>query len=715
MAQTNSNPPSATSLAPTTTWWAYAGLILALLLVVPPRTWMVQQEIDQAYNLVDGSWRIDFPMKWADGQIAGRDFAFTYGPLYQVTHSLGVWLAPSDDDPRRSRLLASVLRFEPLVEPLVCVVLLWWLLGYAGASLPRRGLFLPVWVVLLGLPRIVGGVSLKPFLALWLVGWIASRLATGTSRAANVATALLAALAAPLCLLYSFELGVVTFLTLLALAAWLLVSSWQIAARATSPTGNAASRVRRAAAWTLLLVPAGALALAAILRVSPWRDYLVYAGQIAASYTVRMAFPLPDRHLGLLVLIGVVLLTVTVWLTWQLRQSWLRDDQSPRAELVLLATSLFAMLWLRYGLTRSDPEHVTLALLPALFVAAGLLPPLLLQSPRWQWAAWLLPWLLVAPLPVARTLPYLLVERQRAWEKAGLGRAELQVTHPLVNRAADRLASQPEDAVYVWPYETIIDHVAGKRNPALTLQSYSASNRLLEESTTAWLDQIADLPVLLVRNSGQIDTTASPTRTSRIFRYLLENFALRGVPDPEFALLERRTQPAAWVERDLELPAAGALLPGGAFLQFDLSQEDVRASDPLVMSVRTSPTLSLGIRKPGVLAVQGTLSDGTTWLRSRKLLQDGQPHLVLIVPLEMTNPMFISWFARDRAWRSTERLVSLAVGWVPLDRLSARPAEVWIDRLGVLQRPEVEFRESSLAQQNDPELQRWSVGETAGE
>jgi hypothetical protein len=686
-------------------WWAYGGLLLALLMAVPPRTWIVHQEIDQAYNLVDGSWRIDFPMQWADGQIAGRDFAFTYGPLYQLTHSLGVWLAPTDDDARRSHLLASVLRYEPLLEPLLCVLLLWSLLGFVGASPLRRGLFLPAWVLLVGLPRDMGGVSLKPFLGVWLVGWIAFRLAQHRSTGARWLTVALAAAAPPFCLLYSFELGVVTFLALMVLSAWLFATAWRLP-QATSPL---AAELSRSAAWIFLAVPLGALTFVLLLRMTPWRNYLVYAGQIASSYTIRMAYSLQDQHLLLLVAIGAALLMLCVGITWYLRKLQLPDTTTGHAWMVVLATGLFSLLWLRYGLTRSDPQHICLAILPALFLAAGMLPPVLQSLPSWQLLAWALTCLLVVPLPSPRILPYLLVERQLAWPRAGWGTADLQIAHPLVRRAADLLAELPPHSVYIWPYETIIDHAAGKRNPAITLQSYSASNRFLEEATMAELDRDPELPVLLIRNSAQLDTTASPTRTSRIFRHLLENYTLRGDPDPEFALLRRRTEPAQWIERALELPAGGARIEPDAMLQFDTSDQDIRASDPLVLTFRTTATRSWGYRKPGVLVVQGTLSDGTTWIRARKLMQDGEPHLFFIAPLEMTDPMFISWFARHRLWRATERLQSLTIGWVPLDRLSVRPAEVWIEGLAVLERPDAQVRESSLADQQDPELQQWST------
>src|SRR5450755_3238446 len=116
--------------APAATYRRLAALLVILVSIVlaaPSRMWMREQVIGADDSLLDDSYRIELPVRLAEGELSGRDFAFPYGPLRQALGGLG-WLVPPHD-------LASVLRFEGLGDAAAAVLALWILLRLTGAPL----------------------------------------------------------------------------------------------------------------------------------------------------------------------------------------------------------------------------------------------------------------------------------------------------------------------------------------------------------------------------------------------------------------------------------------------------------------------------------------------------------------------------------------------------------------------------------------------------
>ena len=96
-----------------------------------------------------------------------------------------------------------------------------------------------------------------------------------------------------------------------------------------------------------------------------------------------------------------------------------------------------------------------------------------------------------------------------------------------------------EDVLYVWPYESIIGAAAGKSNPAFTLQAYAAHTPYLEDKTIAKLEEVPAAPVMFFAQSMPIDEIEHITRAPRLFRFLLENYAIAGPRRDAFLMLRR--------------------------------------------------------------------------------------------------------------------------------------------------------------------------------
>ena len=109
-------------------------LAVAVCVTLPPQLFPSQQ-VMKNYRLLDTSWQLSMPMKFGEGELSGRDFIYTYGPVYQLTQSLGLLIPPGD--------LASVARFRSLPGQLIVLGGLWWVLGLTGCELALSGNRIP--------------------------------------------------------------------------------------------------------------------------------------------------------------------------------------------------------------------------------------------------------------------------------------------------------------------------------------------------------------------------------------------------------------------------------------------------------------------------------------------------------------------------------------------------------------------------------------------
>jgi hypothetical protein len=183
----------------------------------------------------------------------------------------------------------------------------------------------------------------------------------------------------------------------------------------------------------------------------------------------------------------------------------------------------------------------------------------------------------------------------------------------------------------------------------------------------------------------------SLTRTPIISRHLLENFELAAPPAETYATLRPSAVGArAWREDELALTPQ-AFTPGdGRSLTIGLDHEsarDLRASDLLLIRLRASKTLTLGVFKPGRHTVTFVLSDGSERTQTILLPQDGEPHEFLVSAATFgKDPLLVSLFSPTKLWRSQERLVGLRFGWEPIDVLSATPRGITLERVATFRR-----------------------------
>lgn len=663
-------------------------LLIALLLSWHYTAIPAEQRIGPDFSLLDGSWRVELATGPSRGQLAGRDFVFTYGPLFQLVHAAGALVPPGD--------VASVMRYELTAEMLLSAVLLWLLAGIVTPRPLVRSAMTLGWLVLFG------PMFLKPLAAILAVAFAAGSLARPDTRASRAVWIG----AAPLLTLYSFDLGVFSLLALLAVAAGAAALTF-----GRQPQEARAARIRAARAAGMAV---GGFALVALAtRLLPgWSAYLPMSWDVAQGYSAKMALAIKPGDLRRLVLFGAAAAVVLAGLGWVLR----RDREKDPFGYAAAGSVLFAAAWLRYGITRADTGHVDAACLPSL-LALGFLVPAFAATrfPRWGWTAFGVGivfasvWSPFGGLRAAvTTVPARLAYVART-ERAP---ARLKVEHPALAEGVDAIRRHGLQDVYAWPWQTVVHPLAGTRNASRTLQSYNAGTDALERADIAALDAKPEVHALLFRDGRPLDGVQSQTRTSLVFRHLLERYELAEPPGDHVAVLRRASGDSPRYRAEKVAGAAIYRTGDGRGLGLRLADGCCRLNDVLALDLRSARTPTLaGFGKPGRLVVALVLANGQVAAQVVPLPQDGESHRVLLSLSNPRDPMFFAAFAPERGWHASERVVAVQMQWQPLDRLSRRPERIEVEGISVLRRADgAEVIESSWARRTETALQDWVYG-----
>lgn len=646
-------------------------VLLAIAWMLPESAFHAKQLLPASMNTLDDSWHMELGWRLSRGEIAGRDGVFTYGPLFQLVHG-GPALLFGGGAP------ASLIRWEYLGPGIVCGLLLWWLLAATGAPVAWRAVAVVLWPLFFP-------VAIKPLLAIALLAWMGRVLASTAPRPGRSALAL-AGVAAPVALLYAFDMGIMTFLATLALCGG-------AAAGASLSKAPPARALRANTAWIAGAAAAGML-LFGLLTLAGFESYLPDSWRIATGYSAKMGTLIKDAVLWKLVrgfAVGMFILAIcsaAAW--WEWRQA--RVVQAPLG--ALAAVAVLASAWTRYGLTRGDESHLQVALDPVTVLALLLLPLTVrsLYGLRAGGAAVALAaiagmWLSGTTVRSAWTVARHDVGRLFSWEFSS---AELEVQHAGIASAVTAARSLPGEDLYVWPWQTAVNVLAGKRNPARTLQSYVAHTASLERRT---IERLGTPPAMMFA-AIHLDGVPNHSRTPLIFRHLLDHYELSGASDPSFRTLryvdEARFREEPLLSSPLSFDPAD---PRGLTIQFPST---VRANDLLWMTVRAGRTSMYGVRKPGRLVVTFGLEQKRGIAQPALLEQDGEAHAHLLGVVPGTDPLFFAPFSPTHEWRATERMIGVNFRWKRIDKLSTAPKRITIESLSVLRRVDAETLEMSL-------------------
>lgn len=612
---------------------AGAAVVLVVLSAMLFAGRVLETDLPRAELDLDQAWKVSLAERFERGEVAGRDFFYTYGPATQLV----LWLATrlqTTPDVLASTPLADLV-FVALNMVLLAVILLQFDLGAAASAFA---------LLALALARIPEHYASFRTLLVALAALAAGAALASERRAPRIVLGVLAGVVVVIAQLVSADLLVLAALAVAAAVGfWVMLGlrrerqlgfPWSAGARQLLPS---AMTVAAASAGTVV---AGNLAVAAFAAGgsggfgSYHRDLL----DMIAGYGLTMGvdWQLGDGRTAAL---GLALVLLVVATTRSLGASTARE----RA--LLLALLGAAAVAARSAFTRSDVGHIALAFTPALVLLVVVASLELRRSRAVSAAAIYALLLMLASWPLAdigaaarslgrSTRFHQVRERWSELRHAEVARPEVlrraAVRRGSISRLGAARAELSGGAVAVVPWENHLAIALDAPQTGAILQAYAAH---VPGAQSRWLEELraeSSAQVLLAVDhigTRPLEGVLTPVRLPVIFRGLLEELepAVSAASGAAFLLLERRPSPLRLGARELAVTRRSGDLDEG--LELALEPEPCRLL-ALELEISYPPWVALG--RPEPLALEVNAVGGPIVTTRVVALRDGAPFEILV-------------------------------------------------------------------------------------
>ncbi|UCG12613.1 MAG: hypothetical protein JSU72_19370 [Deltaproteobacteria bacterium] len=498
----------------------------------------------------DSSWEMGLVAALDQGDWAGRDTFFTYGPLYQLISYAGARLNVHGSvyDGNISAHIAVVWLAICLLG--ICVLLMRPLGAFQAA-------FLYFGLAITGMLGTMSVRVLAGLLAVLLFYW---SLVCAKPRGQMLA-ALGAGILAFLTQLLSFEAGIYAIITIIGVS---IVCALASRVRWLAPSGwpNNATTSFKLLAIAIGTYLVANLAISFLYELSSDRYPGIFAYQLRSleilaiysrSFGVGWVLPSPTTILW----ITLVAMTTLVILV-RIRTAAFEEGS------MYLCLLIYSLALLKSATVRSDVAHVAFGTLPILltFLSLGRYPVSRRLFVTWAavFALFVVLWPESTLSPVRFGLNLVQGDFSFGERLSTLREAN---SSPLDPSLRYLVAQHPERSLLAYPYQNYIPVVAERTMVAPFLQSYVASSEHLQEQYVAALEQEPGTfdVIYSVDDVGvwAVDGVQSIARTPLIFEYLFDNFRLAD-PYPDASghlLLERGTSPGELRSERLPFSADG--------------------------------------------------------------------------------------------------------------------------------------------------------------
>ena len=674
-------------------WWRKNWDCVAVLLLVLasfPTVWLSHRTVTLVPNLglIDDHWHLDSPFKALRGIWIGRDVAFTHGAIFQ-------WLSSI---PARTMPLSFGGMYATWnTVPVWCA----FVFAYCALRLllPEQ----PPWkrFVLLLLICSFWEASLRTtlpvlFFAVFLRGWYA--VSEGRVRVAFAAIA--GALLCSIAFLVAGDTGIYVG------AAWIICfAAFAFEVRHQRLRGMLLS------ALVVFAIASGLIAVVVNCFMATPFDFKFWRDSLAQVAAYRWATPAAMTRQGSVHLVVGLLIGAAVFLVRTITRRE-RPTAITQRTAFLLGAFVLALAEMQSALVRSDLGHVTIGEFAMIFFSSAIL---FSYRGKIGSAAGVLVTLVGCMLfshPIFRpsSVIRLVREMRHPMTDCPPGRTEFEracyieaLTPQMLTAAANFLGqhSRPDDAVFIFPYQTMFG-LASRRNVAGGLmQAYTASGPYLSRLEISGVDG-KSIPAALYLPDDDYNHMSAEQIAGWSRNYL--SVPVDGIPNftriPEawfwmvrrYRTVEPLTPGVVALQRDESRAARIALRAQTLRLPLQSYAIDARRSATSIGApswpasfdfIRLRMTVHYSfwwkLRKPERLQLEITRADGTRDIQ-----------WFIVEPNVSSDVWFYPWNAPDlaryfdadgRQWRpsSPPAITNLRILATPLDWVSVRPDSITIE------------------------------------
>lgn len=485
----------------------YIGLFLlfiSLFLLVANSIGIAMREKIIITSSLDFSWFSDAIERLLHGYLLGRDFTFTYGPLFQIIYAL-----PS--------LLFGVPSYISVAfSPLLSFVILFFLVLAIAKMLTKNYLEQICYILFL---FIVVGLLISHstdtvrimapiFYALLLFVW--------TDKKISIRKVLLLGALPTLFGLYTYNI----FITCYLFAGIFFVIRYY-----------ESKSINKNINFIWLLVTIGISQIFCSLLLTHNFDYLNMSFDAVSNYRYLMNLIWTRDRINLL-LIFPLLLTIVFFMLTKLKTNKVTNTLLIKIKVLIL----IAILQMIYAVSRSDAGHLLYAVYPSIIVFYTIVF-FFGHKIRWLLVIGFFLYILVPFKPnFSNTLaPSNLVKVVQAiTEKPSFFEIyKLDEHYYYSEKEIKYLATfvkDTKDAVYVYPYDSYILNIVGKTYNSYALGTYTYSNSLVEKKTYEGLIKNPPKKIILgidTKGTLNLDDVANFTRNPQIATWIVSHYNIQ--------------------------------------------------------------------------------------------------------------------------------------------------------------------------------------------
>lgn len=474
-------------------------------------------------NTLDFSWQTDIVERYLHGYIAGRDFIFTYGPIYQFAASVPslIFNKPS---------YISVL-FSPILLLVVVIILLYLFIAFLTTDLKQRIILLFYLLFIIGLIFYDANSLVRillPFIySLILYKYNQTEVAISLK---NVWVFCLPAIFG----LYTFDLFILCFIITSLQTFYILIITFKRKIKNIN---------RFKYLWAFICQIVCPLLFAILLSylLSGNMNYLIYSFDTLANYQYIMNIPFTISRSFILFLFPLGLLLLLVYFL-----SYVKNSKSLKANLVLLTIS--ALLQLKTGLIRSDEGHIIMAIYPSIIIFFVILYFVLSKEIKLFFIIVFMFFYILIPLRESFYNNFSLNDFRSAISLIKSNKAFFDI-YKFPNNSyydkdvidyIDQNVKIKNNNVLIYPYDNFILNIYSSTFNTLPLQFYAYSNSIVEKSAVEKFEKNPPKFIVLgvdFKSAHMLDDIPNFSRNSLVAEWMLNNYIVKNI-QYNFIILE---------------------------------------------------------------------------------------------------------------------------------------------------------------------------------
>jgi hypothetical protein len=461
-------------------------------------------------NTLDLSWQTDMIERLLHGYVAGRDFIFTYGPLYQFIVTL-----PSFVFGQASYV--SIL-YSDIILTVFCIIFLY-LIIYLLTKNKKEQIILLI-LVLIGVINYDSNVLLRIVLP-FFYGLLFLRLPQ-TKQSLSLKTIWIFALPGVFGL-YTFDLFVLCLIISLGFVFGRIYLSLKKRGKKTSTQPTVILSF-----FQILLILFFEVVVSLILSGDLY--YLVYSYDTLVNYQFVMNIPWSVGRSSILYLFPVGMVGL---LFFVLKKTGVNTN----LKISLLVLSIIALLQLKSALIRSDDGHIIMGVYPSIIVLFLLFFFVLREKVNLLFLLLFLFFYLLIPAKGNYFSSFSYANFQKAVTTA-VGDMPFKDIYTFSGdyyfseRDLDyfgALINENKGDVMIYPYDSYILNVYGSTFNTLPLQFYQYSNSIVEEHAVERLNESPpEFIILGIDRKGAValDNIPNFSRNPLIAKWMIRNYSV---------------------------------------------------------------------------------------------------------------------------------------------------------------------------------------------